>query len=79
MKRFFCTTCDKIKHVQKLPADVVDPKAPPDKRIGTCKWHSDKGRGLTRAQSMGSARVRHRITGTTKISAAAAKSKSKKG
>lgn len=80
MKRFFCTTCKKIKYVNILPNGVENPKHPdPTQRLGTCKWHADKERGLTHAESIGSKRVRHPRTFSKPATTVAPKTKKKKG
>ena len=40
MKRFYCTICDKVKRVQKLPYIIngADEVLAQD-RIGECNWH----------------------------------------
>jgi hypothetical protein len=40
MKRFFCTVCQRVKHVRKYPTSVDNPFAvSPQDRIGQCSWH----------------------------------------
>lgn len=40
MKRFFCSTCKKVKRVQKMPPSVVTPAAENVlDRIGQCSFH----------------------------------------
>lgn len=40
MKRFFCTTCNKIKRVRVLPSDIDNPTQKfVALRKGTCRWH----------------------------------------
>lgn len=40
MKRFFCTTCKRVRRVRALPANVSSPEAPlPQDRVGKCVWH----------------------------------------
>jgi hypothetical protein len=85
MKRFFCTTCTRIKRVRVLPSDVklqIDasgsglvPIGVLQNRTGTCRWHDHIGerRGI-----MGRARVLSHLGNTSKMSASSAKAKSKK-
>lgn len=41
MKRFYCTTCQKVKRVRVLPA-ISNPLAEDvKKRTGRCRWHSN--------------------------------------
>jgi len=49
MKRFFCTTCRKIKRVHTLPDNVVGvSNERPADRVGRCVYHSSS---LSRRQT----------------------------
>ena len=82
MKRFFCETCQKVKRVRVLPDDAsenLNAAAKPGHRmIGTCRWHAADERRprkvLNSRQHRGA-----KLGSTRKMSASAAKSKSKKG
>lgn len=39
MKRFFCSICKKVKHVRRLPLDVI-PAEMVTRRVGTCRFHT---------------------------------------
>lgn len=69
MKRFFCTTCDSMKSVNRLPTSVENPlEKDPLRRVGQCKWHTDQQKGMTHAESIGSKKVHHAFVKTSKIS-----------
>ena len=41
MRRFYCSRCQKIKHVRVMPSSVKTPQAEnPRDRVGECRWHS---------------------------------------
>lgn len=56
MKRFWCTRCQRVKRIRRLPKNVI-PLTDGDKIIGysegTCDYHDHPG---TRAQAMGRVR-----------------------
>ncbi len=81
MKRFFCLTCKRQKRVRRLPSDV-HPVLDAQLNVtgytpGNCRWHSATGQ--TRAQVNDRQHVHAGLGSTRKMSASAAKSKSKKG
>lgn len=77
MKRFFCTTCDAIRHVRVLPNDVINPLGDkPRERIGNCRWHTAK-QG-ERRRLMSRVKITLGLGSTRRTSASSAKSKSKK-
>lgn len=41
MKRFFCTTCKRVKRVQQWPTIIENQSAElPDARLGQCNFHA---------------------------------------
>ncbi len=57
MKRFFCTTCQRIKRVRTLPDNVKTVydedtgrhvvAGVVEDRVGTCRWHGEADRPLS--------------------------------
>jgi hypothetical protein len=42
MKRFYCTVCQKMKRVRKMPRVIQTPKATdPKLRVGQCNRHKE--------------------------------------
>jgi hypothetical protein len=40
MKRFYCTTCKKVRRARKWPVVMGDTSAfSPEQRLGICDWH----------------------------------------
>jgi hypothetical protein len=80
MKRFYCLTCRKIRYVRTLPKSVINvTDKDPMNRHGVCRWHTDQESGMIHQESMKRKRVHRPYTGKKRLSATAAKSKSKKG
>ncbi|MCR4301821.1 MAG: hypothetical protein NUV51_09445 [Sulfuricaulis sp.] len=79
MKRFYCETCGKVKRVRVMPDSVVsnmrEKAEPGHQMIGRCRWHDESG---GRARIHGRVRSIADLGSTRKISASAAKSRSKK-
>jgi hypothetical protein len=47
MKRFFCGTCGRIKHVRRMPENVVAPNAVAvTDRVGHCRWHQANDKAI---------------------------------
>lgn len=43
MRRFYCSICQKVKHVRVMPSTVKTPNAEnPRDRVGECRWHRDE-------------------------------------
>lgn len=77
MKRFLCRICKKYIRVRVLPPDVdqtlinrVKPGSPVPE--GTCRWHDTE-------QPRSKQHIGYHLGSTRRVSAASAKSKSKKG
>lgn len=82
MQRFYCTTCDQPKRVRQLPQNLqsVDLAETPIKmRQGECRFHTEQDKGTTRAQVNHRGKVRTPSISKKGLSAAQARSKSKKG
>ena len=76
MRRFYCSVCQKIRHVRVMPANVITPESDkPTERIGLCRWH---GRTVTRDKINSRVHVGKHLGSTRRTSASSAKSKSKK-
>jgi len=79
MKRFWCSVCDKIRHVRIMPGNVIEPSSDkPEERIGTCQWH-DRPVNVSRDKINSRVHIGAHLGSTRRHSASAAKSKSKKG
>lgn len=52
MKRFYCTICEKIIRVRRVPDNVESyDLETPERRVGRCRWHEhDSSRGEVRRQ-----------------------------
>lgn len=75
MIRFYCTECKKVKRVRRLPK-TVEKLDDGTYSSGICRFHVDTG---NRATLNSRTRVLAHLGSTSKMSATAAKSKSKKG
>lgn len=68
MIRFFCTVCNKVKRVRKMPGNVATATGPVQNRLGRCRFHG-LGDGKSRADLNSRARVTHVSTHVKKTEA----------